>query len=213
MYADPMQAGTMSHRAWQKDLIEVDLIPNYCANLLCPWAAIYHLLDHMIVTDNDDTTGHGTCSFLDPCYVAPNLCIPCQVPCCLALESAWQYLFPIQPKQKPELKPPSQSPWYQNMPHELLSMSHPASSPDDEEEEEEEGWPVSKTLSDRALNAACIGMLCMLPTMCYLRHKVDVRYHMGRHESLWKTGLVTCIAWPCSLTQLEKEMQHYDSTN
>jgi hypothetical protein len=70
---------------------------------------------------------------------------------------------------------------------------------------------MNPPLYSRTLTAgmACVGVLCLLPTAYGLRYNVDKKCHPHRRESVWKTALITCFAWPCSLTQMSHEMQRY----
>ena len=195
-------------RIWHKDLFEVNLIPYYGVNLLCPWAAMYQLLDKLLY---DKVIIKNKCYFIHPMNAAHSF-FTCQLPCCLATRSAWKYLTAKSPnddddddeQQQPQTPVPST--WF-TLPHEMtmLPIHH-------EEEDEEETIP-SEMLTNSTLSIVCMGMMCMLPTMCWIRHAVDQKYHefTENKESMWQTGLITCLAWPCSLTQLSGEIDYYDN--
>ncbi len=47
--------------------------------------------------------------------------------------------------------------------------------------------------------------------MCWIRRVVDNTLHWTHNESIWETGIITCLAWPCSLTQMIEEMDEYEA--
>ena len=60
------------------------------------------------------------------------------------------------------------------------------------------------------LGAVCLGTLCIVPTICWMRRTVEKRYDFMYPDPMWKTGLIACCAWPCALTQMQDEMNRYD---
>ena len=181
-------------------------IPSYCMNFFCPWAPMYHLLDQLMIHTAEASTQNNNSSGC--CYThltplsAAHSCVTCIFPCGLTANSAARYVSEHEAQSHAENA--TVTSW---LPHEL-SMFMPAA---EEPEAEEEEATVSKTLSDYTLPAVCMGLACMLPSMCWLRHKVDATVHRFHKEPMWETGLITCLAWPCSLTQMLEEMDNFNS--
>lgn len=61
---------------------------------------------------------------------------------------------------------------------------------------------------DLSLISIAGGLMCMCPTLYFLRRRVDERFHLTHaQEPAWKSGLITLCLWPCSLTQMQYEVR------
>ena len=73
---------SMMMTVWHTKLFECDQIPNYCINLVCPWAVIYNLLERLSDTadphhpNNNNHYQHSSssqcCSFISCCMMRKN---------------------------------------------------------------------------------------------------------------------------------------------
>jgi hypothetical protein len=201
-------------RAWEQDLLEPHYIPVYCLNLCCPWAPIYRLLDKL--TDTSRTQNASTSSFcfnLTP-FSAAQSSLTCTLPAFLTLTFVGDYMAslllhfssssPPPAAQHHTSSPPGHWPF---LPHDIdmaLSGGHhsTSSAPAD---------PPPLPPSEVTTTAVCLGVTCLLPTILWIRRKVDEKYHPLKsvREPVWQSGLVVCMCWPCALTQMEKEIDAY----
>ena len=196
-------------RIWRKDLFEVHLLPSYCMNLFCPWAPMYHLMNRLLINSNNQhNSSSNESSVCCHKHITPmnaaHSCITCVLPCGLCTNSIVHYVND-KPMTEEEEETHNNSSW---LPDELnMFTSHP---PVHEEYDDEPD--ISKTLTQHyTIPAVCLGMACMFPSMCWIRRVVDNTLHWTHNESIWETGIITCLAWPCSLTQMIEEMDEYEA--
>ena len=67
----------------------------------------------------------------------------------------------------------------------------------------------------------CLASGCMIPATCMVRQIASQKYAdiknntqhddsmQWKGESLWTSGVVSCLAWPCALVQVEDEIKIY----
>lgn len=85
---------------------------------------------------------------------------------------------------------------------------------------EETKSPIVTTTSGMCNNALMILMGCVLtsgcfiPATCIARQITTQKYHPPSiRESYWRSGLVSCFAWPCGLVQVMDEIQWQEQTH
>lgn len=202
------------------DLFEPHLIPYYCVNLCCPWAAMYHLMDRltMVSSSDSDTSNH-----LEPFSIVHSF-LTCPLPCCLSLLSIGQSVSsflvhhePSNEQQQQQQQPPQSSNnahmWFP-VPHGLHPIHEEEAQVGEEHYIDEADEASVLTLSNMAAVSVCASMVCVLPTICWIRRTINKKYHgLDQHsESLWQTGLITCLAWPCALTQMQNEIHYFEAS-
>jgi len=192
-------------RIWRKDLFEVRLFPSYCVNLFCPWAPMYHLMNRLLINQQHSSVESSTCCYehITPMSAAHS-CITCILPCGLCTNSIVHYATETEEEEE-DNETYHNSTW---LPDELnMFTSH-----NNMHEEEQQANTLSKTLTQHyTMPAVCVGIACMFPSMYWIRRVVDSTLHKTHNESMWDTGLITCLAWPCSLTQMIEEMDEYET--
>jgi hypothetical protein len=67
----------------------------------------------------------------------------------------------------------------------------------------------------------CLASGCIIPATCLVRQIASQRYAAVKREQhpevawtrepLWASGLVSCLAWPCGLVQVEDEIRLYNT--
>jgi hypothetical protein len=193
-------------RVWKTDLFEVPLLPSYCFNLFCPWPSMYHIQSRLSFEDvsSEDRCFH---THITPWNAAHN-CLACCLPCGLVAHSANRYLQDYIDEEEEPTIPTSNHSWFsQQLDMNVTSNAHNNSIASSTQ-------PKDPTWADTASNympqAVCLGLTCLFPSMCWLRNRVDNAMHYRKRESLWLTGLITCVAWPCSLTQMIREIDITD---
>lgn len=70
--------------------------------------------------------------------------------------------------------------------------------------------PSSATCNDSLMfSMGCVlTSACFIPATCIVRQITTQKYHpTKKHESYWRSGLVSCFAWPCGLVQVMDEIQ------
>jgi hypothetical protein len=189
-------SGAKQQQQWSSPLFSCDKLPQYVATLLCPCTAFSKIMDHLILASSEQHNRPH-----DPQHNSVTVQFTCQETFCSMLSYAFfpcMYLF------------------YTNKNSHNLLM----------EEEEEEALchrylpdyiyytPPSTNESFQSdpkapLFLVCLASGCMIPATCFLRQIVSYKKaakNHGKKESLWTSGIVSCLLWPCALVQVEEEL-------
>ena len=202
MMMTPSNGSVVQQQQWQwsSPLFSCDKLPNYVATLFCPCTAFSNITEHLILASSEQRNRSH-----DNHHNSVTLHFTCQETCCTVLSYAFfpcAYLF------------------YTNK---LYKM------PVEEEEEEEEAFchrylpdyvyytppppPPSieplKLGSKAPILLVCLASACMIPATCFVRQIVSYKKaskYNYKKESLWTSGIVSCLMWPCALVQVEDEL-------
>ena len=166
-------------------------VPSYCLNLVCPWASMYWLMDilaHGPPEENESSPVCGPLTLVNSMQSALTCTVPCWMVCA---ETVREEVLPEEDDGYGNFLP-----FMGNSEMRAEEAMHlPLLQP-----------PAYSETATACM--ACMGALCLLPTLYGLRYNVDKKCHF-RRESPWETALITCCAWPCSLTQMRYEMLSY----
>ena len=218
---------------WSRPLFDLTHLRYYCFNLLCPWTAIYEILERQMHVNPSDDDECSLCALHNGnrALTWPELlqsCCTTWLPCCLVSNELVRCCANRTGHDDEDDQSPFSLSWSllfgQGTPehHTPLSWSETAhaalpvvpllsmSSPDHPPEEAAVGGIV-RGMQCAALQALCLGCVCLVPTTFYLRRQVDRDLHYAT-EPVWRTGLIACCAWPCALSQIIDEMNECESS-
>ena len=203
--------GSSHSSSWHYPLFDVADMGSYCYNFFCPCSAFYTIYMKILEFEDDVLPSGSTtlCSM-----------ITCSIPSCLTANEIVRFC----------LKKTAASKSVEHEKEDNLSSYFF----DEEHEEPQASWsqtataavPILSTMtSQTAANpeyvdkvedfmrdvtclSVLIGSLCIVPSVCCLRVTVQNKLSHEEHESLWRTGLISCCAWPCAITQISKEIDY-----
>lgn len=174
---------------WSTPLFSCEKLLQYATTMLCPCTVFYKIIDSLILSENRSDTVRFTCQETT-CSVLSYTFFPCIY-----------FLYNKNDSNGEEIWSEEETFCHQYLLDYIYY--HPPPPPPPE--------PYDNLFKppDRPLFLVCLASGCMIPATCLLRqivsHKKASKYH-SKKESLWTSGIVSCLLWPCALVQVEEEL-------
>ena len=200
--------------SWHHPLFEVSNGRYYCYNLFCPCAVLLKNYNHLLGIDSS----YGAYSSAFPSLCS---CVCCFMPTCLCVN---ELIRKLSSQKMDEEQDHSLSSFFFGQglqePNQQYSMSSAtrAALPvlsmmsegyDDGGHDPEFVQRVEGYMQGITCLWASIGTLCIVPSVFLMRQTVQQKLGHEEQESIWRTGLISCCAWPCALTQIAEELDYY----
>jgi hypothetical protein len=200
---------------WTTPLFSCAKLPRYVYTMLCPCTALYSIFMDKLVdvhhyhpeqrlkhNDNQPTVKEMCCSCMS-CLCLPGLGTGAAK--ILAEDNKkeshhfYDYLYYHPATEEEEVS---------SVLHDVCGC-YPSDSTSDQT-----ATSTSATCNDSLMfSMGCVlTSVCFIPATCIVRQITTQKYHpTNKHESYWRSGLVSCFAWPCGLVQVMDEIQWRES--
>jgi hypothetical protein len=194
--------------SWHYPLFDVCNLHRYVANLLCPCFAIGKINRHVggfpLQCNEEDCMLSCACN-------GP----ACWIPCCLSVNEGLRF-WRGGPKQQESYFDIFQDD-AEGRGHSLQETAEAAlpllnAMPWAGGEHDDPAFDRRVAEGMQALTCASValGVCCIVPTTFLLRRKTQDKFEFHTKEPMWRTGLISCCAWPCAMTQILEECERYD---
>jgi hypothetical protein len=190
--------------SWHYPLFDVCNLHNYVANLLCPCFAIGRINRQV----------HGLPLQWEDCML-PCACngLACWIPCCLAANEALR-LGRGGPQAQQSLFDFFEDDSREHSLMETAEAAVPLLNAMPWAGGEHDDPAFEQRVAERMQGLTCaslaLGVCCVVPATFLLRRKTQERFGFHTKEPMWRTGLISCCAWPCAMTQIIEECESYD---